>query len=390
MTAGWARIQPILSTPARPVEILLGKIIPLLVLCFLALALLVGIGVFWFGVPFRGSLILYSLMALLFIFSSLGFGLLLSVRAGTQMEATQYGMVFMLVAMLFSGFTYPLNNMPVPLQVFGSIFPVTYFIRISRSVFLRRGGLEFCLERCTGIGYLLCGHYFDLLVPWPLNNAWIEDLKMAEPVILAKDVIKQLKTTRPSLRLSIIYRCKWLPDKLYGLIGPDGAGKTTTIRVLLGLLNRTAGESSILGFEWMRLNLRYPRPHHGNIAQSNVLPADLSVLERYAVFCRYTGVDRAVQKKEHPRCFIAFTGLGDFTNRLAGKLCGRDEKKLALACSLIHEPQVVFLDEPTLGVDPVSRREFWNLLGNLRTEQGLTIFMSTPYMDEADAAPRLG
>ena len=136
-------IEPILSTPARPVEILLSKIIPLLVLCFLALALLVGIGVFWFGVPFRGSLMLYFLMALLFIFSSLGFGLLVSVRAATQMEATGFGMVFMMVGMLFSGFMYPLNNMPIPLQVFGSIFPVTYFIRISRSVFLKGVGLNF-------------------------------------------------------------------------------------------------------------------------------------------------------------------------------------------------------------------------------------------------------
>ncbi|HMD89358.1 MAG TPA: ABC transporter permease [Anaerolineaceae bacterium] len=136
-------IEPILSTPARPIEILLSKVIPLLVLCFFALMLLVGIGVFWFGVPFRGNLLLYFLVALLFIFSSLGFGLLLSVRANTQMEATQYGMVFMLVGMLFSGFMYPLSNMPLPLQVFGSIFPVTYFIRISRSIFLKGVGLNF-------------------------------------------------------------------------------------------------------------------------------------------------------------------------------------------------------------------------------------------------------
>jgi ABC-2 type transport system ATP-binding protein len=82
--------------------------------------------------------------------------------------------------------------------------------------------------------------------------------------------------------------------------------------------------------------------------------------------------------------------LGDFSNRLAGRLSGGMKKKLALACSLIHNPQVVFLDEPTLGVDPVSRREFWNLLGNLRSEKGLTIFMSTPYMDEAERCTQVG
>ena len=136
-------IEPILATPARPLEVMLSKVIPLLVLCLLALGLLVGIGIFWFGVPFRGNLFLYLLLSLLFIFSSLGLGLLLSVRAATQMEATQFGMVFMLVGMLFSGFMYPLNNMPIGLHIFGSLFPVTYFIRISRSIFLKGVGLNF-------------------------------------------------------------------------------------------------------------------------------------------------------------------------------------------------------------------------------------------------------
>jgi ABC-2 type transport system ATP-binding protein len=87
---------------------------------------------------------------------------------------------------------------------------------------------------------------------------------------------------------------------------------------------------------------------------------------------------------------LDFAGLTDFTNRLAGQLSGGMKKKLALACSLIHEPQVVLLDEPTLGVDPVSRREFWNLLGNLRVEKGTTVFVCTPYMDEAERCVRVG
>jgi ABC-2 type transport system permease protein len=136
-------IEPILSTPARPLEIMLSKVVPLMVLCFFALVILISLGVLWFDVPFRGNLIIYFALALLFIFSSLGFGLLLSVRAASQMEATQFGMVFMMVGMLFSGFMYPLNNMPVPLQIFGSIFPVTYFIRISRAIFIKGVGLNF-------------------------------------------------------------------------------------------------------------------------------------------------------------------------------------------------------------------------------------------------------
>jgi ABC-2 type transport system ATP-binding protein len=95
------------------------------------------------------------------------------------------------------------------------------------------------------------------------------------------------------------------------------------------------------------------------------------------------------QRKRIPE-LLAFAGLGEFADRLAGKLSGGMKKKLALACSLIHDPHVVLLDEPTLGVDPVSRREFWNLLGNLRAEKGLTIFVCTPYMDEAERCTRVG
>jgi ABC-2 type transport system permease protein len=127
-------IEPILSTPARPIEIMLSKITPLMALCLVAMIIVVGIGVFWFGVPFRGDLLLYFLLSLLFIVSSLGLGLLLSTRASTQIEATQYGTTLMMVGVLMSGFMYPSDNMPVVLQIIGGI---------SRSIFLRGVGLSF-------------------------------------------------------------------------------------------------------------------------------------------------------------------------------------------------------------------------------------------------------
>jgi ABC-2 type transport system permease protein len=136
-------IEQILITPARPLEMMVSKIIPLLILCLLALGIIVGIGVLWFGVPFRGSPFLYLWLALLFIASSLGLGLLLSTRSKTQLEATQYGMLFMLVGILMSGFMYPLSAMPAALQFVGNLFPVTYFIRISRSIFTKGVGLSF-------------------------------------------------------------------------------------------------------------------------------------------------------------------------------------------------------------------------------------------------------
>ena len=174
----------------------------------------------------------------------------------------------------------------------------------------------------------------------------------------------------------------------YGLIGPDGAGKTTTIRLLLGLLSRTEGRSSILGFDSMN-NVYEIRERVGYIAQQFVLPADLTVMENMNFFANIQGVNRDEQKK-HILELLEFAGLTDFMGRLAGQLSGGMKKKLALACSLVHSPQVVLLDEPTLGVDPVSRREFWNLLGNLRAEKGLTIFVCTPYMDEAERCTHIG
>ena len=174
----------------------------------------------------------------------------------------------------------------------------------------------------------------------------------------------------------------------YGLIGPDGAGKSTTTRVLIGLLTRSAGKSSILGFDSMNDTYEI-RERVGYIAQQNVLPADLTVIENMQFFASVQGVSQADQKRRIPE-LLGFAGLSNFKDRLSGRLSGGMKKKLALACSLIHEPQVVLLDEPTLGVDPVSRREFWNLLGDLRAEKGLTIFVCTPYMDEAERCTHIG
>ncbi len=174
----------------------------------------------------------------------------------------------------------------------------------------------------------------------------------------------------------------------YGLIGPDGAGKTTTTRVILGLLRRTAGQSSILGYDSMHDTYQI-RERVGYIAQQFSLPPDLTVQENMRFFADIQGVNQRERRARIPE-LLEFAGLREFTSRLAGQLSGGMKKKLALACSLIHEPQVVMLDEPTLGVDPVSRREFWDLLGKLRIEKGMTIFICTPYMDEAERCNRVG
>jgi ABC-2 type transport system ATP-binding protein len=173
----------------------------------------------------------------------------------------------------------------------------------------------------------------------------------------------------------------------FGLIGPDGAGKTTTIRVILGLLARSAGESLVLGYDSMT-DPYAVRERVGYIAQRFALPEDMTVTENMRFFAEIQDVSRGVQESRIPE-LLAFAGLSRFAHRLAGQLSGGMKKKLALACSLVHEPELLVLDEPTLGVDPVSRREFWNLLGDLRAQKGVTIFVCTPYMDEAERCTRV-
>jgi ABC-2 type transport system ATP-binding protein len=211
---------------------------------------------------------------------------------------------------------------------------------------------------------------------------------MTELAISTLDLVKQFKVGKGVMTAVDRLSLQVAPGETYGLIGPDGAGKTTTTRVLLGLLSRTEGESSILGLDSMR-DAYQIHERVGYIAQQFSLPPTLTVMENMLFFAGVQGVSQKQQKKRIPE-LLAFAGLTDFTDRLGGKLSGGMKKKLALACSLIHEPQVVILDEPTLGVDPVSRREFWNLLGNLQVEKGLTIFVCTPYMDEAERCMQVG
>lgn len=212
---------------------------------------------------------------------------------------------------------------------------------------------------------------------------------MSERVTIeTRNLVKRFRVRRGTVTAVDGVTLQVRQGETYGLIGPDGAGKTTTTRVILGLLARTAGESRILGYDSMRDTYAI-REHVGYIAQQFALPRDLTVIENMRFFANVQGVSPETQARRIPE-LLEFAGLTEFVDRLAGRLSGGMKKKLALACSLIHEPQVVMLDEPTLGVDPVSRREFWNLLGNLRVEKGVTIFVCTPYMDEAERCNWVG
>jgi len=174
----------------------------------------------------------------------------------------------------------------------------------------------------------------------------------------------------------------------FGLIGSDGAGKTTTARLLTGLLTPTRGQATVLWYDPLRQS-RALKARIGYMAQQFSLYGDLTVIENLRFFANAHGVSPKDQAARIPQ-LLRFAGVEGLEGRLGKQLSGGMKKKLTLGCMLVHNPEVVFLDEPTVGVDPVSRREFWDLLTTLRLERGLTIFMCTPYMDEAERCHRIG
>jgi ABC-2 type transport system ATP-binding protein len=173
--------------------------------------------------------------------------------------------------------------------------------------------------------------------------------------------------------------------ELFGLVGPDGAGKTTAIRALAGLIGLDAGEVRIGGSDPKKGRVREKL---GLLPQQYSLYGDLSVRENMHFFARLYVLPRAVYRKRADR-LLGITRLGPFVDRRADALSGGMYKKLALACALLHEPEVLILDEPTNGVDPVSRRELWALLYEF-VATGMTVIVSTPYMDEAERCHRVG
>jgi len=206
----------------------------------------------------------------------------------------------------------------------------------------------------------------------------------ARPAIIeTQDLVREFKKTRAvdELNLSIP------GGELFGLVGPDGAGKTTTLRLLAGLLDITSGSARVAGYD-LSDQVEAIKPHIGYMAQQFSLYSELTVRENLTFFAALYDVPRAELGDRKDR-LLAFAGLTEFKDRRAGHLSGGMQKKLALACTLIHQPEILFLDEPTTGVDPISRREFWDILNELHLS-GTTILVSTPYMDEADRCSRIG
>ena len=209
------------------------------------------------------------------------------------------------------------------------------------------------------------------------------------PLIEEKPIITTRGLSRVFKKVRAVQEIDLIVDQgdLVGIVGPDGAGKTTLLRLLAGLLDISEGEASILGYD-LKSKSELIKAHVGYMAQQFSLYAELSVLENLRFFAELFNVSSQEFSIRCPR-LLEFAGLTEFTKRRADQLSGGMQKKLALACTLVHEPDILLLDEPTTGVDPVSRREFWNILTELHI-QGTTILVSTPYMDEADRCSKVG
>jgi drug efflux transport system ATP-binding protein len=194
------------------------------------------------------------------------------------------------------------------------------------------------------------------------------------------------------------------PGEIYGLVGPDGAGKTTVLRLLVGAMRPEAGEANVGGFS-ITHQVEQARSVIGYLSQRFSLYEDLTVLENIRFFAEVRGLAAA---QWYPRCLeiLDFVGLAEFKDRRAGYLSGGMKQKLGLASALVTRPQILLLDEPTTGVDPVTRQDFWQLIIRLvaspisdsppisaengRGERGVAIIITTPYMDEASRCNRLG
>ena len=194
-------------------------------------------------------------------------------------------------------------------------------------------------------------------------------------------IFKKKITALHDLDLSI------LRAEIFGLVGPDGAGKTTALRIMAAVMTPTSGRVMIAGHDSVK-DAEEIRAFVGYMPQKFSLYGDLSVRENLEFYADIFGVHGAERQRRFEQV-LSFAHMSHITDRRAGKLSGGMQKKLGLACTLIHRPAVLLLDEPTTGVDPVSRREFWDLLTELHL-QGTTIVVSTPYMDEVERCNRIG
>lgn len=204
-----------------------------------------------------------------------------------------------------------------------------------------------------------------------------------EPIIRTRDLTRRFDRLTALDRLNL----EIARGEIFGLVGPDGAGKTTTLRLLAGLMNPSEGQAWVAGHD-VAAEPQAVKDRVGYMAQRFGLYGDLTVDENMEFYADLFGVTSRARRELMPG-LLRMTRMEPFRSRRAGQLSGGMKQKLALMCTLLHRPEILFLDEPTNGVDPVSRRDFWAILYQLMKD-GATILMTTAYLDEAERCNRVG
>ncbi len=201
-----------------------------------------------------------------------------------------------------------------------------------------------------------------------------------ELIIQLKNLSKKFKSAEALIDISFDVK----KGEMFGLVGPDGAGKSTLIKILCGVEEKDSGKILIFGLDADKERAEINKKI-GYLSQRYSLYGDLTIDENIEFFARIHGVKNFKSKRDE---LLEFTHLTQFRSRLVDKLSGGMKQKTALVCALIHQPDILFLDEPTNGVDPISRRDFWSILAELK-KQGITILISTPYLEETERCEKI-
>lgn len=378
-------LEQLAVMPLRPADVFLGKIAPYFMVGAADLGVVIATGVVVFHVPFRGSVAELGLGALLFLFVTLGIGVLISSVSENQGQAIQLAIMAVLPQVLLSGLVFPLSSMVIGVRWIAYVLPLTYFNQIARGVMLRGEPIAalwqpFAYLALLGIviGGLAILRFRRYLAPPSGSPApgphcgglWPRFPSGGFPVTWGLRSVSVWLGAHQALRG---VTAGFEPSSVTAVVGGDGAGKTTLLRCLAGTLSPSEGEV-----------FRPSRDRIGYMPATSGTYPDLTVAENLQFAAAAYGVP-AAEAAARAADELDRLGLGSARERLAGQLSGGMRQRLGALCALVHAPDLLIMDEPTTGLDPVSRADLWWLIAQAAAG-GAAVLLSTTYLDEAERA----